>query len=205
MDVYLKIVKKTRIIHKMQVTVKDVAEVYAPQNMKASIENVKIFLIPEKQKENYVISAIDVVKNIDKQYPNLTINLIGETETLVEYLPQKPKQNKLWNYIKVIFVCIVLFAGAVTTIMSFHTETQIHVILENYYYIFFGERMDRPLIIEIPYSIGIGAGIIMFYNHFAKFSVTKDPTPLEVEMTQYEQQVDDCIKDALETKKKGES
>jgi len=205
MDAYLKIAKKSHIIQKNKVTVKDLAEVYAPENMKMNIEAIKVMNITEKKKKIYLISSMDIVKSILKEYPNLTVNLAGEPEVLLEYLPNSPKNNMLWEYIKVVIVCIILFAGAVTAIMSFHTDAQIPIVLENYYYIFFGERVDRPLIIEIPYSIGIAVGIIVFYNHFSKFSVTKDPTPLEVEMTAYEIQVDDCFKDTLSKKEKGDN
>ena len=55
---------------------------------------------------------------------------------------------------------------------------------------------------EIPYSIGLAVGIVIFFNHFGKKMLTTDPTPIEVQMTTYEEEV---IKNQLSiASKKGE-
>ena len=43
---------------------------------------------------------------------------------------------------------------------------------------------------EIMYSIGLTGGIVIFYNHFGGKSFSNDPTPIEVEMNTYEQDID---------------
>lgn len=202
MDIYIKTVKKASIIKKKNIIVNDIAEVYAPANMKSKISSIYVMNIKDDKKKNYLISSIDVIKAISKEYPEYTINMVGEKDTIIEYQPQEPKNNKLWIYTKIFFVVIILFAGAMTAIMSFHTDAQIPEVLENYYYIFFGQKVERPLIIELPYSIGLAVGIIVFYNHFFSWHITDDPTPLEVEMTTYEQDVDDCIIDNLNGEKR---
>ena len=40
-----------------------------------------------------------------------------------------------------------------------------------------------------------GGGIILFYNHIGKRRITKDPTPIEVEMRLYEKDVNETIID----------
>jgi stage V sporulation protein AA len=57
--------------------------------------------------------------------------------------------------------------------------------------------MDKPAvgvtILEITYSIGVGVGIVIFFNHFGKKYITNEPSPVEVEMAGYEQQVNDAL------------
>lgn len=202
MDIYIKTVKKASIIKKRNVTVKDIADVYAPSTLKSKVESVNVMNIKQEQQKNYLISSIDVIKAIDKQIPNCSINMVGEIDTIIQYEPEAPKINKLWLFTKIAFIVIVLFAGAATAIMSFHTDAQIPEVLENYYFIFFGEKIERPYIIEIPYSIGLAVGIIAFYNHIFKWHITDDPTPLEVEMTTYEENVDKCEMDNLSGEKR---
>ena len=108
---------------------------------------------------------------------------------------------KFGEYIKVIFISITLFMGAATAIMSFHSDAEMPQILRTYYTTFYGEKEDNPLILEIPYSIGLGFGIILFFNHFSKIKLTNDPTPLEVQMTSYEQEVINCLVDNLDKEK----
>lgn len=202
MDIYIKTVKKASIIKKRNVIVKDIADVYAPSTLKSKVESVNVMNIKQEQKKNYLISSIDVIKAIDKQFPDCSINMVGEIDTIIQYEPEAPKVNKLWLFIKIAFIVIILFAGAATAIMSFHTDAQIPEVLENYYFMFFGEKIERPYIIEIPYSIGLAVGIIAFYNHIFKWHITDDPTPLEVEMTTYEEDVDRCEIDNLSGEKR---
>ena len=56
-------------------------------------------------------------------------------------------------------------------------------------------------LLSIPYSIGLGMGIIIFFNHFSKFSLTDDPTPIEIEMTTYEKETNASVIDFLEKKR----
>jgi len=77
-------------------------------------------------------------------------------------------------------------------------------ILENFYYILFQVRTDKPLLVEIPYAIGLAFGIIVFFNHFLGRRITTDLTPIEVEMPGYEKNVNDAIIDKLSTIKQEE-
>ena len=43
--------------------------------------------------------------------------------------------------------------------------------------------------LEISYSVGLAVGIIGFFNHFAAIKLNTDPTPLEVEMRLYEDNI----------------
>ncbi len=56
-----------------------------------------------------------------------------------------------------------------------------------------GQESDGFTIIELSYSVGLAFGILVFFNHFAKWKVTTDPTPLEVEMRLYEDNVSKTI------------
>ena len=47
--------------------------------------------------------------------------------------------------------------------------------------------------IEISYSIGLALGIIVFFNHVGGRRITKDPTPIEVAMKNYEKDVDTTL------------
>lgn len=85
--------------------------------------------------------------------------------------------------------------------MSFHSDAQMATVFENYYYIFFNEKVENPMIIDLPYSIGLAVGIIVFFNHFSGKKVTDDPTPIEVEMSNYESEVTDNIIDTLNTER----
>lgn len=51
------------------------------------------------------------------------------------------------------------------------------------------------------YSLGLTTGIIVFYNHFAGKKLSSSPTPLQVEINKYEEDVDDTIVNCLESER----
>ena len=91
--------------------------------------------------------------------------------------------------------------GSATAIMSFHTDAQIPMVFQNYYRIFFQKESEKPLIIDIPYSIGLAFGIIIFFNHFMGKKMSEEPTPIEVEMSTYETAVNSTVIDQMTEKK----
>ena len=56
-----------------------------------------------------------------------------------------------------------------------------------------GEASDGFTILEVTYSIGLAIGIIVFFNHIGGRRITKDPTPIEVEMRIYEDDVNNAL------------
>lgn len=201
MEIYIKPDKKIQVYKTGPVHIKDIAEIYAEKNLKKHIENIKIANIKENKNKCYIVSVIDVINSIDKALPGNTINNVGEMDTIIEFSKQK-KKNKLWLYSKLLFVALVLFAGSATAIMSFHSDAQMSTVFENYYYIFFGERIENPAVINLPYALGLAVGIIVFFNHFGNKKLTSDPTPIEVELSVYEDDVNTNIIDTLNKEKK---
>ncbi len=202
LDIYIKPNEKITITARKIVYLKDVGEIWIPGQSTASLENLVVYQVPEDTEKTYLISVIDVIKAITLKFPDATVNNVGEMDILLTYQKQYKQQNKVWLYSKIVFIALILFTGASTSIMSFHSDAQIPKIFQNYYYIFFGEYNDMPLILAIPYTIGLAIGIILFFNHFSKIYVTKDPTPIEIEMTTYEKETNTSIIDALNRKQK---
>lgn len=203
MDIYIKPMEKAQIVQKKEVLLRDVAEVFVGGQTKGETEQLVIFRIPSEQKKTYLLSVIDIIRTLNGKYPDATVVNVGEADILMEYLPKAEKKNKLWVFMKVAFVSLILFVGAATTIMCFHTDTQLPLIFQNIYYIFFGENREMPALLSIPYSIGLGLGIIIFFNHFSKITLTEDPTPIEIEMTTYEKEANASVIDYLGRRKGG--
>lgn len=203
MDIYIKPVEKAQIIQEREVLLRDIAEVFVGGQTAGEAEKLVVFRIPETGEKTYLLSVVDIIKVLNQKWPDATISNVGEMDILIEYLPTATKRNPLWLAAKVFFVSLVLFVGASTTIMCFHSDTQVPLVFENIYYMFFGENKEIPKLLSIPYSIGLGLGIIVFFNHFSKFSLTKDPTPIEIEMTTYEKETNASVIDYLNRRKGG--
>lgn len=195
MDIYIKPIKKATITQRRLVYLEDIAEIYAPQQNMQTLSKLPVFSIPSAQEETYLISVLDLVQKITQCVQNATVSNLGEMDILIEYHPKQQKSNPFMVWSKILFVSAVLFFGAATTIMCFHSDTQIPLIFQNYYKIFLGENQELPPLLTVPYSIGLVIGIGVFFNHFSKIAMSKDPTPIEVEMTTYE---DETVRSTIE-------
>jgi len=203
MEVYVKPAKKASVRGKTAVKVGDVCELSAPKETIERLRGLDLKALDTKEDKAYIVSILDIINVIQRAFPSCTVVNVGEMETLVESAPHPKKPNAVWNWAKVVFIAVVLFVGSSTAIMSFHSDSQMPQVFQNYYKIFFGAEKEKPLIIELPYSLGLAVGIIVFFNHFAGRKMTKDPTPIEVEMQTYESDVTDTKLDTLNKKKEG--
>ncbi|MDR3239970.1 MAG: stage V sporulation protein AA [Clostridiales bacterium] len=197
MDIYIKPEKKFSVKEKRKIFIGDLADVVAPSEAAKKIRNLSVLKISSDQRGSYLVRVTDLVRLIQKNYPAATVSNLGEMDTIVEYEPKNKQSSPVFTWIKIAFVVLVLLTGSATAIMSFHTDAQIPQVFQNYYKIFFGESKEKPLLMDIPYSIGLAAGIILFFNHIFGKKITSDPTPIEVEMTVYENDVTDTVVEKL--------
>ena len=140
----------------------------------------------------YVISIMDLIKDIQQKEPDLDISTIGEPTFLITY-QKEGTVNIALRWCKVIFVCLATFFGAGFSIMTFNNDVDIPALFEQIYTQVTGQASDGFSVLEISYSIGIGLGVLFFFNHFGRMKLTDDPTPMQVQMRLYENDVNTTI------------
>jgi len=152
---------------------------------------------PDQEQKLYA-SFLDIAKAIRKVNPNVTLDCVGELDTMIMYAPQMKQPKKGVEFLKVLLVCVILFFGSALAIMTFHNDASVPDVLKIVQTIFTGEETDRPLLLIISYAAGIAIGIMSFFNHFGRKKLTDDPTPVQVEFVAYKKQIDDAVVDELE-------
>ena len=132
--------------------------------------------------------AKSVGRLLNEEYPRLRVENMGETDIIVTYEDQKTSP-KAWHILKTAFVAAVTFFGAAFSIMAFNNDVDVTKLFGQIYELVTGQETGGFTILEITYSIGITAGILIFFNHFGKKRFTVDPTPMEVQMRLYENEI----------------
>ena len=87
-------------------------------------------------------------------------------------------------------LCLVVFFGGAFTIMSFNNDIGITELFGKFYEQVTGAEQSGVTELEVMYCIGLALGILVFFNHFGKHKITPDPTPIQVQLRKYEQDVD---------------
>lgn len=186
--VYLNISQITEVHHK-EIQLKDVADVYSDDSaIMNKCKALRIKTIHSDRTKRYIESTLDVIKKLMEIDSTLQINNMGEVDFIIDYhKPKKP--NMVWQWTKTIFVCIICFCGASFAIMTFNNDVSVTDVFKEIYKIIMRQESSGFTILEVSYSVGLALGIVVFFNHFAKFKISTDPTPLEVEMRLYEDNI----------------
>lgn len=154
------------------------------------IKSIKLVKFSEqgKKQQRIVVSVLKIIACIHEQYPNLDIQNLGETDIILTYENQNTPGNVV-HLLKTAVVVILVFCGSAFSIMAFHNDVSITKLFSQIYLALTGVESDGYTILEVSYSIGIIIGILVFFNHFGKKRFTVDPTPLEVQMRLYENDI----------------
>lgn len=139
-----------------------------------------------------VFSVLKLIQLMEETCPGITVQVVGETDVLVEMVDVN-KHKKWQQWPKVALVSLVSFAGTAFTIMAYHNDAGINDLFTEVYRICMNKEPGGINILEISYSVGLAAGIILFFNHIGGRRITKDPTPIEVAMRNYEKDVDNAL------------
>ena len=171
------------------VYIKDIGKITCTdENIMAKVKTIKLHHFKEGEPQRQVISILKVIEEINRIYPNITVENLGEADMLIEHIDVN-RHKGLGQWIKLVFVAAISFFGTAFTIMAFHNDISINKIFSQVYEQVMGYPADGYSILEFSYSIGLAVGIILFFNHIGGRRITKDPTPIEVEMRVYEADV----------------
>ncbi len=199
---YLKLNQNTEV-HEREVFLGQLGEVWCRDKaIESKCKAIKVMNIPSEKKERYVLSVMELIEKMEKQSEKVEINNIGETDCIIDYQPPR-KPNLVWEWIKTAFVCGVSFFGSAFAIMTFNNDGDVSGLFATIYERVMGVSPSGPTILELTYSIGLPLGILVFFNHFSKAALSKDPTPIEVQMRTYETDVNTTLIQNAEREESG--
>lgn len=185
--VYLRM-KKNLDLHRMQeIKLKDIAHVStSSQSLLGKMENMPIYRITNKDKNLVVIDNFLIIEHLLKTYKDIEIQPIGPEQTVIRVHSKKSSPPILY----VAFIWLILFIGTAMTIMNFHYDVSMQQVQQKLHFLLTGAEKKFPLWIQIPYSIGLGVGTLLFFNYWFKKRFNEEPSPLEIEIFNYQQDLD---------------
>jgi len=186
---YMRLRRVVQITRSRTIKLKDIAELVVPPEYEDILDDLIIYTPVRRDGNRVLIDMILITNRIREVIPNIQIQLFGEPHVLLEIGPIRRRSSLPL----IALVWIVLFIGAGLTIMNFHADVSMGAVHKRIYQMITGRSVERPLLLQIPYSIGIGAGMILFFNHLFKKKFNEEPSPLEVEMFMYQENVNHYV------------
>lgn len=192
-------------VKKPEVTLGDVLKISCVNpSVTAKIKSLRLLRFHHVDKKHHnrtAVSILKVIECIQEVYPNADIQNMGEQDFIVTYEEQRTA-GRMMHLLKVIGVIVTSFIGAAFSIMTFNNDVDTTRLFQQIYELLTGKVSDGFTILELTYSIGLTIGILVFFNHFGKRRFTVDPTPMEVEMRLYENDIQTTLIEDFARKEK---
>lgn len=135
------------------------------------------------------MSILKIIQLIHGVCPGIIVVNEGETDFVIEY-QKGQKEHGILHKIKIVVLCVIVFFGSAFSIMAFNNDVSIPELFDQFYYQVMGVEANGINALEVSYCIGLTLGIMVFFNHVGSKKITADPTPLQVEMRKYENDLD---------------
>ena len=193
---YLKI-EQSALVSQPRVCLKDIGTLTCSDSkilrelMQLQIYYFQTFSEKKRKKGEMLqtFSVMAVIRQIQEEFPNVDVENLGETDFIVRYDPGTG-EKKVVEWLKLAALCVIVFFGAAFAIMAFNNDISITELFGNIYRQVLGQESNGFTELEISYCIGLPIGVLLFFNHFGKYKLSTDPTPIAVEMRNYEKDAD---------------
>ncbi|MDQ0205802.1 stage V sporulation protein AA [Alkalicoccobacillus murimartini] len=153
------------------------------------IQRLAIYQVQKQDGSRVTVDVMSVLTSIQSIYPQLDIQIVGSVNTVI-YVKQP---QKTLRPLHILLVWLLLFVGSALAVMNFHEDVSMRAVHIRLYYLLTGEETLYPFWLQIPYSFGLGIGMVLFFNHFFKKRFNDEPSPLDVEMFNYQQNLDQYV------------
>lgn len=183
--IYIQLKKNIILPSDRSVKLKDIGLISAKENLISQLMDLTIYEQEAIKHHELIIDGLFIIKKIQQIFPHIQIRLIGETYTVASVKKKVNHKHKIF----VPIIWLILFIGSAMTIMNFHHDVGMQEVQQKIHYMLTGQKNKYPLWIQIPYSVGLGIGMILFFNYWFTKRFNKEPSPLEVEMFKYDQDI----------------
>lgn len=165
------------------------------ESLQKNIEKLRIYNGLDYEDWDY-FDANKIRSKIEEKHKNIYIDISGATETKIE-IKSKEENKPFLKFIKISIVSLIMFFGAGFSIIYFHEDVNMVNALDRLYFMFTGVDNQNTYVMNMPYSIGLGVGMLGFFKRISGKSKSrrrkKEPGPMDLELLQYDIQLEDYI------------
>ena len=192
-DIYLIPIKlNTFNFTTKKIYLKDIYYIY-PKEYAKKIGNICIRHYENKDSNYDVIHIGEVIEKIKEQVSTIHITFLKTDDVVIFFENNKKDRTK---YLRVLLICIVVLMGSIMGIMNFHADvnmihsqsTMVNALTKN-------PKKYLPYF-QIPYSIGIGIGVALFFNKFIPTYCKGEPSPLDLKMKSLNREIENELRNS---------
>lgn len=198
---YMRLKKRVHIKAEETVTLGMTARLLAHEGIEEEMAALELYRHRTADGNRVVIDLLQIIRVIRARFPDMSIETYGDPQVLL-MVGEKAERTRMPVLVA---AWLLLFFGAGLAIMNFHTDVSMKEVHIRIAELVTGRRSEHPLWFQIPYSAGIGLGMLLFFNHLFKKRFNEEPNPLEVELYLYQENVNAYVVADEMRKKHGRS
>lgn len=189
--IYIRLKPNQIVKNGQQIQLKDIAWLSTnDEEVKHKLSTLYLHTISHQDRTYKVFDLFSIVEKIHALYPEYEVESIGPNQSI---LYVKQRKSKIYP-VYIFLIWCLLFTGAAMAIMNFHFDVSMEQVQNKLHDMISVNDENRSVLwLQIPYSIGLGLGMILFFNHFFKKRFNEEPSPLEIEMFNYETDIRNYI------------
>ena len=171
----------------------DIYTIY-PKDHENEINNICLRTYKNNTSNYDVIHLGEVIEAVNNRLPTLHLNFLKTDDIIIFFDTYKKDRTK---YIRVFIVSIVVLMGSIMGIMNFHADVnmaQSQFMMVNA--ITKDAKSYMPYF-QLPYSIGIGIGVALFFNKLIPTYSKGEPSPLDLKMVSLNKEIENQLRKKL--------
>lgn len=188
--VYVRLRRRIVVPPLSLIRLRDVARIVTEPEMEQRLLGLELLRIRPEDGNRLVIDMLHIVSIIRAKAPGIVIETFGEPHVLVEVATHgeiKPRPVVL------ALAWVLLFFGSGMALINFHADVNMPAVQRRVTRLLTGDPDWHPWLFQIPYSLGVGIGMLLFFNRLFRRRATDEPNPLEVEMFMYQENVNHYV------------
>lgn len=138
-----------------------------------------------------VIHLGEVIEKIKDELPSASINFLKPDDVIIYFKSNKRDRTK---YLRVLVVSIIILMGSIMGIMNFHADVNMYESQYKMVSILTKNANKYLPYFKIPYSLGIGIGVALFFNKFIPTYSKDEPSPMDLKMYSLNKEIENQLK-----------
>lgn len=160
--IYIKIGQKIRVTQP-SVSIGELGDLWCAN---ASIQaHCKALHYTTVHGQRAVGDILKVTQLIQKSIRQFKLKILEKLILLLS-MCRSEKKRPVWEYTKVVLVCMMIFFGSAFSIMTFNADVSVDQVFGDLHKLMTGQERTAITWLEGGYAAGLFLGILIFYNHF---------------------------------------
>ncbi|NLJ65913.1 MAG: hypothetical protein GX340_01215 [Clostridiales bacterium] len=170
----------------------DVAELSCSPEVRSKL--TKLVILQVKGVGVITLSVVEVIDAVRRLIPEIPILSTGESKITIHIHEKIEHSGKsLAGLIRAVITSLLLFIGSGIALMYFHEDVNMHKVHDAIYTAVTGQVATGSYWISIPYSIGLGLGIALFFGLLPDKNKYSKPDLLEIGIHKYKDQINSYL------------